>query len=66
MDDLVTNYLPLILILIVWEGVWKLVGLWMSARNNHKSFFILCALTNTLGIMPIIYFIIQKKRKQNG
>jgi len=59
-------FLPLIIILAIWEAVWKLIALWKSARNNHRAFFILCALTNTLGIVPIIYIVVQKKRQQNG
>lgn len=59
-------FVPLIIILVIWEFVWKLIGLWKSARNNHRTFFILCALTNTLGIVPIIYILVQKKKQQNG
>ncbi len=66
MNEIYSNYLPLILNLIIWEVIWKLIGLWKSARNNHKAFFIFCALTNTLGIVPVIYILIQKKQQKNG
>jgi hypothetical protein len=52
----------LLLILIVWEAIWKLIALWKSARNNHLVWFILIGILNTVGILPIIYILIQRKK----
>ena len=67
-QDLVTQYLwiiPLIIVLSVWDIVWKLLGLWKSARNNESIWFILIAIFNTLGILPIIYILLNKNKKDN-
>jgi len=56
--------IPVILILIVWDGVWKLIALWKSARNNQLAWFICIAIFNTIGILPIIYILINKKKDQ--
>jgi hypothetical protein len=55
--------LPVIIILALWSGVWRLIGLWKAGRNNEMGWFICIALINTLGILPIIYLIIQKNKK---
>lgn len=57
MEFLIENLtwlLPLFIVLALWEGVWKLVALWKSARNNHLAWFICIAIFNTIGILPIV------------
>jgi hypothetical protein len=56
------NYLPLIIVLAIWEAIWKLVGMWKAGRNNQLGWFICIALINTIGILPIVYLIRQRKR----
>ena len=53
---------PLIIILGIWEAVWKLIGLWKAARNSHMAWFICIALINTCGILPIIYILLHRKK----
>lgn len=55
--------LPAILIAAAWEMVWKLIALWRAGRNNHLVWFICIGLTNTIGVLPIIY-ILMHRRKQ--
>lgn len=45
-----------ILILIVWEGVWKGFALWRAAKNSHLAWFICIIIFNTVGILPIVYY----------
>ncbi len=52
--------LPLIVIAAGWDTVWKLIGMWKSARNNQLGWFISIAIFNTLGILPIIYILTHK------
>lgn len=40
---------------IIWEGVWKLIAMWKAAKNNSAVWFILLAIINTAGILPILY-----------
>jgi len=44
-----------IVVLAIWDGVWKLIALWKSARNNQLAWFICLAIFNTVGILPILY-----------
>lgn len=53
---------PVIIILGIWEAVWKLIAMWKAGRNNHLAWFICIALINTIGILPIVYLIIHKKK----
>jgi hypothetical protein len=64
-EEILVWLLPLIIILAVWEAVWKLIALWKSARNNHLGWFICIAIINTVGILPIIYLITQKNKKSD-
>lgn len=53
--------IPVIIILSIWDGVWKLIAMWKAGRNNHMIWFICIAIFNTIGILPIVYILIQKK-----
>lgn len=54
----------LLAIILIWTAVWKLYGLWKSARNSHIAWFIVIALLNTIGIIPILYiYVFEKKLK---
>ena len=50
--------IPLIIFLAIWDGVWKVIGMWKSARNNQLGWFICIAIFNTVGILPIIYVLL--------
>ena len=53
--------LPLVIILALWESVWKIIALWKSARNNHLAWYISIAIFNTAGILPIVYILMNRK-----
>lgn len=62
MDTQQTFYFLLIL-LIVWDLVWKGISLWKAARNGQKNWFIALMIINSVGILPILYLkFFQKKR----
>jgi len=67
MDNLLHEYLPWlitgIIVLAIWDSVWKLIALWKSARNNHLAWFICIAIINTLGILPIVYIMLNRKKE---
>lgn len=48
----------LFIIILIWSAAWKLVALWKSARNDSIVWFIVLAITNTVGILPILYIFI--------
>lgn len=47
-----------IIVLCLWEGVWKVIGMWKAARSNKLGWFIVLAVINSVGILPIIYIIL--------
>ena len=49
-----------IVVLSIWDAVWKLIALWKSARNNHLAWFICIAIINSVGILPIIYILMHR------
>lgn len=63
--ELFTNpiIITLIVIVAIWDAIWKLIGLWKSARNNDLVWFVCIAIFNTLGILPIIYILSKKKKE---
>jgi len=62
LHEIIIRFLPIIIILIIWEGVWKLIALWKAARNNHLVWFICLVFINTIGILPIIYILLNRKK----
>ena len=62
--EMLVCLLPLFIFLIIWDIVWKTIGLWKSARNNHLVWFLCIAFINTCGILPIIYILKDKKKKK--
>ncbi len=54
----------LVVVLTIWSLIWNGFGLWYSARNRQKIWFVLILLLNTLGILPIIYIFFFRKRKE--
>ena len=54
--------MPLLIILMIWETVWKLIAMWKAGRNNHLAWFICLAIFNTIGVLPIVYILIHKNK----
>jgi divalent metal cation (Fe/Co/Zn/Cd) transporter len=58
------GFLALIIILALWELIWKGIALWKAARNEEKYWFIAILIINSAGILPILYiFVFQKGKK---
>jgi hypothetical protein len=49
--------IPILILLVLWDVVWKLMGMWKSGRNNQLAWFICLAIFNTVGILPILYLV---------
>ncbi|NTW31861.1 MAG: hypothetical protein HGB12_04435 [Bacteroidetes bacterium] len=56
--------MPLIIIVAIWDIVWKSIALWKAARNNHLIWFICIVIFNTVGILPIIYILLNRKKQE--
>ena len=53
----------LVVIVGLWELIWKGFGLWYSAQRKQKIWFVCILIFNTIGILPIIYLLIHKPWK---
>ena len=59
--------IPILVFLALWDGAWKCVGMWKSARNKQLAWFVCLAIFNTVGILPIIYILFcQRDRNLPG
>jgi hypothetical protein len=56
--------IALLVVVGLWEAIWKAIAMWKSARNNQLAWFVCILIFNTAGILPIIYILwFQKKRR---
>jgi len=53
----------IITLLALWDGVWKVIALWKSARHNQLAWFVCVAILNTVGVLPILYILCFQKRE---
>lgn len=67
--DILSTYvwlLPLMIVVSLFDAVMKSIALWKSARNNHLIWFVCLLLFNTVGILPIVYIILDKNGSFNN
>jgi hypothetical protein len=48
------------------DGILKLFAMWRASRNNEVAWFILLAVLNTAGILPIIYILMRRKKPSHN
>jgi uncharacterized membrane protein len=58
---LLVVFIVVIIFLAIWDGIWKLIALWKSARHNQLAWFICLAIFNIAGILPILYILYFQK-----
>jgi hypothetical protein len=56
-NPLMMLFIVVIILLAIWDGVWKVIAMWKSARNNQLAWFICLAIFNTAGVLPILYLL---------
>ena len=54
------------LLLAIWEGTWKAIAVWKSARNDQLGWFVCTAIFNTAGILPILYILLFQKTEMQA
>lgn len=55
-------FVTFLITVIIWDGVWKLIAMWKSARAGQLAWFICLAIFNTAGILPILYLLLFQKK----
>ncbi len=54
---------PILFLILAWTLPWKAVALWKAARNDHKKWFVVILILNTLAILEITYIFYFSKKK---
>lgn len=52
-----------LIVIIIWEGVWKLMAMWKAAKKHSVLWFVVLAIFNTVGILPILYIYVFSEMK---
>ena len=60
--EILMAWLPILLLLSLWEGIWKAIALWKAAKSNQLAWYICILIFNTVGILPIVYLKFFQKR----
>jgi len=63
-QNFVSQYWWLVVIVMLWSVIWKGIALWKSARNTNKIWFVILLVVNTVGILEIIYIFAVAGRKK--
>ena len=56
--------IPVLIVVGLWDAVWKAIALWKSGRNNQLTWFVFLFIFNTAGILPILYIVFFQKKKK--
>ena len=56
--------LTAIVLVALWDLVWKGIALWRCGRNKQLAWFICILIFNTAGILPIVYLIFFQRGKK--
>lgn len=44
-----------ILVAVLWDFVWRILGMWHAARLDKPVWFVAFVVFGTIGILPIIF-----------
>ena len=58
---LLVLFITVIILLAIWDGVWRTIALWKSARNGQLAWFVCLSIFSTAGILPILYILAFQK-----
>ncbi len=61
-NTLLVLFITLLVIIAIWDGIWKVIAMWKSARHNQLAWYICLAIFNTAGILPILYILLFQKK----
>lgn len=53
----------IIILATIWDMIWKWIALWHAGKRKQSTRFVFMFIFNTVGILPIIYLILNRKNK---
>ncbi|MDR0333013.1 MAG: DUF5652 family protein [Dysgonamonadaceae bacterium] len=73
MEDVLVNFfttvawaIPVLIILGVIDLILRGIALWHSARRGQTVWFVFLFIISSVGILPIIYLLINRGKKENN
>ncbi|MFC1756235.1 DUF5652 family protein [Patescibacteria group bacterium] len=60
----ITTNREILIIISLWDVMWKGFGLWRASQNKAKGWFVAILVLNTVGVVPIVYLILDKYKKK--
>ncbi len=60
-EGLSNEQLALLVLVQVWDLIWKSLALWRAARNRDIFWFVLLILINSAGLLPAFYLFYMSK-----
>ena len=61
-----TLWICLLVVLAVWEVIWKGVALWKAGQSRQVGWFVAILVVNTAGLLPIAYLLFWAKGASHG
>ena len=58
-----TTWTVILVIVAIWELIWKGLALWRASRLNQPMWFTFLLVINSAGILPIAYLL---THRENG
>ena len=55
-----------LVILAIWELIWKGLALWRAAQKKQTGWFVAILILNTAGILPIVYLLLTQGEKHGN
>ena len=64
--EMMTTFMIVLIIILIWSAVWKAMALWKSARNKQVAWFVVLCIFNTIGLLVILYLAFWQKNKNTA
>lgn len=55
--DISIGWTIVIILLVVWEFMWKGFALWRASARGEKVWFTIMLFVGTVGVLPILYLV---------
>ena len=62
-SDLSPALVVLIVLAVIWSGIWKAFALYRAGKVHDPGWFVLLLILNTAGILDIFYLFMISKRQ---
>lgn len=60
-EGISNEQLALLMLVQIWDLIWKSLALWRAARNKDVFWFVLLLLINSAGLLPAFYLFYVSK-----